>query len=111
MSVRRYAKLICLAGAGLLFALSQRLTQVEAQNLSQQAYAVLKKNCLGCHGAAKTSGLDLRTAEGVLAGEAAGCRGAILLPSASASARAAQKEGGKAGRGAAEILAALAAQS
>ncbi len=80
MSIRKYAKLICLAGALTLLAVSVRLpratAQNQAQNLSQQAYAVLKKNCLGCHGAAKTSGLDLRTAEGTLAG---GENGPVLV--------------------------------
>jgi hypothetical protein len=41
-------------------------------------YAILQKNCFGCHGAAKTSGLDLRTAEGALAG---GQHGAVIVAS------------------------------
>lgn len=41
------------------------------------AYTVLQKNCLGCHGAAKTSGLDLRTSESMLAG---GAHGAVIVP-------------------------------
>lgn len=45
--------------------------------LSQQAYTILKQNCLGCHGAARASELDLRTAEGVLAG---GENGKVLVP-------------------------------
>ncbi len=81
MNIHRYAKLVCLAGAGTLFAFSVWLPQPasgnQAQNLSQQAYAVLKKNCMGCHGAAKTSGLDLRSAETVLAG---GENGPVLVP-------------------------------
>ena len=81
MSIRRYAKLICLAGAGTLLALFIWLPQPasgnQAQNLSQQAFAILKKNCMGCHGAAKTSGLDLRTGESTLAG---GENGPVLVP-------------------------------
>src|SRR2546427_322361 len=39
-----------------------------ADDVSTSAYSVLLKNCFMCHGAAKTSGLDLRTAEPALAG-------------------------------------------
>ena len=39
-------------------------------------YAILQKNCFGCHGAAKTSGLDLRTSESALAG---GAHGAVIV--------------------------------
>jgi hypothetical protein len=84
MNNRKYAKLFCLAGAGAVGALSLWLPPAEAkfqqnqsQSLSQQAYAVLKKNCMGCHGAAKTSGLDLRTGESTLAG---GENGPVLVP-------------------------------
>ena len=42
------------------------------------AYAILQKNCFSCHGAAKTSGLDLRTSESMLAG---GAHGAVIVPS------------------------------
>ena len=45
--------------------------------LSQQAYAILKQNCFGCHGTARASELDLRTAEGVLAG---GENGKVIVP-------------------------------
>src|SRR5437763_9428613 len=38
---------------------------------------ILAKNCYGCHGDAKTSGLDLRTRDGMLQG---GSRGPILVP-------------------------------
>jgi hypothetical protein len=38
---------------------------------------LLAKRCFGCHGAAKTSGLDLRTREGMLHG---GSRGPALVP-------------------------------
>src|SRR5207247_2860021 len=60
------------------------LRQGEAQDLSRQAYAILKKNCLGCHGAARTSGLDLRTGEGVLAG---GQNGPVIVPSDAEASR------------------------
>jgi len=40
------------------------------------AYSVLQKNCFPCHGSAKTSGLDLRTAETALAG---GLHGAVIV--------------------------------
>src|ERR1700693_4337981 len=42
------------------------------------AYSVLQKNCFPCHGPAKTSGLDLRTAEAALAG---GMHGAVIVAS------------------------------
>jgi hypothetical protein len=42
------------------------------------AYGILQKNCFGCHGAAKTSGLDLRTAEAALTG---GSHGAVIVAS------------------------------
>jgi mono/diheme cytochrome c family protein len=41
------------------------------------AYQILQKNCFACHGAAKTSGLDLRTAESALAG---GAHGDVIVP-------------------------------
>ena len=84
MNIRKYAKLTCLAGTTIAVALGLWLPPAEAefqqnqpQSLSQQAYAILKKNCMGCHGAAKTSGLDLRTGESILAG---GENGAVLVP-------------------------------
>jgi hypothetical protein len=84
MNVRKYAKLFCLASAAAGVALciwlppaGAAFRQNQAQNLSQQAYAILKKNCMGCHGAAKTSGLDLRTGESTLAG---GENGPVLVP-------------------------------
>ncbi len=39
-----------------------------SQDLSRQAYAILQKNCVVCHGAAKMSGLDLRTITSLKAG-------------------------------------------
>jgi mono/diheme cytochrome c family protein len=85
MNTRKYAKIFCLASAVALLAFFTYLPsaeavyrQNEAQTISQKAYAVIKKNCLGCHGVAKTSGLDLRTAEGVMAG---GENGPVVVPS------------------------------
>ncbi len=45
---------------------------------ADDAYAILQKNCFACHGSAKTSGLDLRTAEGLAAG---GAHGAVVVNS------------------------------
>jgi hypothetical protein len=44
------------------------VTALSAQDLSTRASQILQKNCLMCHGGAKTSGLDLRTREGMLTG-------------------------------------------
>jgi mono/diheme cytochrome c family protein len=72
--IRKYRNLVALASVFYLFApfslpgASARLPQETPRDLSRQAYAILKQNCFGCHGAAKMSGLDLRTAESVLAG-------------------------------------------
>ena len=46
-------------------------------SLATQAYGILQKNCLTCHGLAKASGLDLRTRESLLAG---GTRGPAVTP-------------------------------
>lgn len=59
------------------FVFSVRTKLAQQASLSQQAYAILQKNCAGCHGAARTSELDLRTAESVLAG---GENGSVLVP-------------------------------
>ena len=48
-----------------------------ADELSLRAYEVLRKNCFACHGASKTSGLDLRTRDAMLAG---GQRGPAVSP-------------------------------
>src|SRR5437899_3057630 len=48
-----------------------------ADDLPTSAYNVLQKNCLRCHGAAKTSGLDLRAKETALAG---GDHGRVIVP-------------------------------
>ena len=69
MSVARigaFAVALCLAGSTL---------QLRA---ADDGYVVLQKNCFTCHGAAKTSGLDLRTQESALAG---GMHGSVLVPS------------------------------
>jgi mono/diheme cytochrome c family protein len=42
------------------------------------AYKILQKNCFGCHGPAKTSGLDLRTGDSAMAG---GAHGPVIVPS------------------------------
>ncbi len=41
---------------------------LRADEISAQAAAILKQNCLSCHGAAKISNLDLRTRESMLIG-------------------------------------------
>ena len=53
-------------------------TAVRAADDVPAGYAVLQKNCFACHGAAKTSGLDLRAQETALAG---GLHGPVLVPS------------------------------
>ncbi|MEP7362798.1 MAG: PSD1 and planctomycete cytochrome C domain-containing protein [Acidobacteriota bacterium] len=60
----------------LFIALSSSLLAAGA--LEEQAFNILQKNCLGCHGAAlKTSSLDLRTRESAIAG---GERGEAIVP-------------------------------
>jgi len=54
-----------------------RVAKVTQQDLSRQAYSVFKQNCFACHGTAKMSGLDLRTAEGIRTG---GDNGQVLVP-------------------------------
>jgi mono/diheme cytochrome c family protein len=82
--IRKYRKLLFLASCIYLLALfafmlraSAELPQEAAQGISRQAYAVLKKNCFACHGATRTSGLDLRTAGSVRAG---GEGGPVIVP-------------------------------
>ena len=49
-----------------------------AQNVvAQEAYDILKKNCFSCHGASRTSGLDLRSAESLGKG---GEHGRVIVP-------------------------------
>ncbi|MBI4471565.1 MAG: DUF1549 domain-containing protein, partial [Acidobacteria bacterium] len=59
----------------LLTGFTQSLFAQDEQ-LSQQAYDILKANCFGCHGGTKTAGLDLRTYDSLRAG---GQRGAVVL--------------------------------
>ena len=61
-----FAVVLCLAATTL---------QLRA---ADDGYSVLQKNCFTCHGAAKTSGLDLRTQESALSG---GMHGSVLVPS------------------------------
>jgi mono/diheme cytochrome c family protein len=82
MFIRNCKRLLLCAGvAYLLFAWLQcadaRLAQQSGAPLTQQAYTVLQKNCFGCHGAARMSELDLRTADGVLTG---GENGKVIVP-------------------------------
>jgi cytochrome c553 len=51
--------------------------QDNERQLAQQAVAILQARCAHCHGADKTSGLDLRTREGLLKG---GSRAAAIKP-------------------------------
>jgi mono/diheme cytochrome c family protein len=83
MIIRKYPNLAALASVFYLVAFfflpgaSARLPQESAQDLSRQAYAILRQNCFGCHGAGKMSGLDLRTSGSVLAG---GDNGKVIEP-------------------------------
>src|SRR5262245_31277569 len=63
---------------------SATLHQESSTDLSRRAYAVLRQNCFGCHGAARTSGLDLRTPETALAG---GDNGKVIEPSDASASR------------------------
>src|SRR5262245_60074449 len=60
------------------------LYQESATDLSRRAFAILRQNCFGCHGAGKMSGLDLRTSETVLAG---GENGKVIEPSDASASR------------------------
>src|SRR5262249_51246023 len=53
------------------------LTLCAADDVPTSAYSILQKNCMMCHGAAKTSGLDLRTVESALVG---GDHGKVIMP-------------------------------
>ncbi len=82
MLIRKYRRLgLCVSLLPLLaffpFGFSTKAKLTQQPTLSQQAYAILQQNCFGCHGAARTSELDLRTAEGVLAG---GENGKVIVP-------------------------------
>jgi len=48
-----------------------------AGDLADQAYEILKANCFECHGAAKRSGLDMRTHASITAG---GTNGKVIVP-------------------------------
>ena len=60
------------------------LPALSGADLANQAAAILKQNCLACHGAAKMSNLDLRTRDTILAG---GERGAAVDPGKPESSR------------------------
>src|SRR5215510_15815112 len=83
MVIRKYRNLVALASVYVtaLFAFmppaGAALNQESAAELSRRAYVILRQNCFGCHGAAKMSGLDLRTVESVLAG---GENGKVIEP-------------------------------
>ena len=84
MIIRKYRHLALLAASLYLLApfafiplANAKRTQDLSQDLSRQAYAVLKNNCLACHGAAKMSGLDLRTSATARAG---GEHGPAIVP-------------------------------
>ena len=55
-----------------------------ADDLADQAYEILKTNCFDCHGAAKRSGLDMRTHETLMAG---GANGKVIVPHEPAKSR------------------------
>ena len=61
-----------ISGALLCAALGQADPSTEIA-----AIGILEKNCLGCHGAAQMSGLDLRQRDAMLKG---GKRGAAIVP-------------------------------
>ena len=62
----------------IVFCMGVASSPTSGQDLAQQAYDILKDNCFVCHGAVvKTSGLDLRTRQSILAG---GERGPAVEP-------------------------------
>ncbi len=82
MRRNRQIKLISIfVGLALLAGYSSRAGNLMAQEgdrqFAQQAVAILQARCAQCHGADKTSGLDLRTREGLLNG---GSRGPAVKP-------------------------------
>ncbi|MGH9842686.1 MAG: DUF1553 domain-containing protein [Blastocatellia bacterium] len=82
MKRSRSLKLICLfSGLSFFVCLKYGIVQTIAQGgdevLAQKAVAILQSRCVQCHGADKTSGLDLRTRDGLLKG---GSRGAAIKP-------------------------------
>jgi len=62
----------------LTLSANNNLSHQDDDDLSRQAYAILRRNCFACHGAGKMSGLDLRTADSVRAG---GDHGPVIVPS------------------------------
>ena len=68
LSTRALVALGCCIPASLLAA---------EDALPQAARRVLETHCIGCHGAARMSGLDMRTLESLLAG---GTRGSAVVP-------------------------------
>ena len=73
MRTKRSFWLALIIGFSLI---SVRAARAE-EDLGARAFDILKKNCFGCHGAAKTSGLDLRTRESMLRG---GEHGPAVIP-------------------------------
>ena len=63
--------------AGRIFFVLAVVNACSGQSLEDRAYDVLKKNCFSCHGAYKSSNLDLRTREAIVAG---GERGEAMVP-------------------------------
>ena len=61
----------------LVCALVRTVALCAAEDVPTSAYNLLQKNCIACHGAAKTSGLDLRTPASALAG---GDHGRAIVP-------------------------------
>ncbi|MGH9722345.1 MAG: PSD1 and planctomycete cytochrome C domain-containing protein [Bryobacteraceae bacterium] len=60
-----------------LFFLTPVFALADEHSRQVQVYDILRKNCFGCHGPTKTSGLDLRTHQSILDG---GTRGAAVVP-------------------------------
>src|SRR5438105_10590108 len=91
-NVKRGKRISCiLSGGGMPFgsgrwaiaglvvcSLSAITDRLYAADDNSSAYRILQKNCFTCHGAARTSGLDLRTSETALAG---GAHGAVIVAS------------------------------
>jgi mono/diheme cytochrome c family protein len=82
--IKKYRNLVFWASSIYLLApfafmlpANAELSQEAAQDISRQAYAILKNNCFACHGATMTSGLDLRTGESVRSG---GEGGPVIVP-------------------------------
>jgi len=70
-------KTILSVGLGLFVSALSAPAALAQNEVAQQAFDILKKNCFGCHGSSKTSGLDLRTAESLRAG---GEHGRVIVP-------------------------------